>query len=150
MSHSIQNRVTELLGFRPGAEEHKVQWMSARGKPRFRETFLEILGDRGDGLPQLDHSYFDTSRTTAGSFSEKFYSGVGIEHGAVLSDDQRADLAASLQSAVEEIAIRMAGEGENLCLSGGLMLNAMLVAAIEKAGRFENVWPCYNLLQNRP
>ena len=29
------SRVTELLGFRPGAEEHKVQWMSVRGKPRF-------------------------------------------------------------------------------------------------------------------
>ena len=134
------SRVTELLGFRPGAEEHKVQWMSVRGKPRFRDAVLEILGDRGDGLPQLDHSYFDTSRTTAGSFSEKFYSGVGMEYGVELSGDERTDLAASLQSAIEEIVIRMAGEGENLCLGGGLMLNAMLVAAIENSGRFANVW----------
>ncbi len=134
------SRVTELLGFRPGAEEHKVQWMSVRGKPRFRDAVLEILGDRGDGLPQLDHSYFDTSRTTAGSFSEKFYSGVGMEYGVELSEDERADLAASVQSAIEEIVIRMAGEGENLCLGGGLMLNAMLVAAIENSGRFANVW----------
>ena len=136
---AFYSRVTELLGFRPGSEEHKVQWMSARGEPRWRDAFLGILGDRGDGLPQLDHSYFDTSRPTAGGFSEKFYSVIGADYGAELSEEARADLAASLQSAIEETVTRMAGEGENLCLGGGLMLNALLVAAIEASGRFNNV-----------
>ncbi len=134
------SRVTELLGFRPGAEEHKVQWMSARGKSRWRDAFLGMLGDRGDGLPQLDHSYFDTSRLTAGGFGEKFYGAIGTEYGSPLSEDTRADLAASVQSATEEVVTRMAGEGENLCLGGGLMLNALLVATIEASGRFNNVW----------
>ena len=137
---AFYSRVTELLGFRPGAEEHKVQWMSARGEARWRDAFLGILGDCGDGLPQLDHSYFDTSRETAGGFSEKFYAAIGTEYGSPLSEDTRADLAASVQSATEEVVVRMAGQGENLCLGGGLMLNAMLVAAIENSGRFKNVW----------
>ena len=34
----------------------------------------------------------------------------------------------------------MAGEGENLCLGGGLALNALLVAAVENSGRFQQVW----------
>ena len=34
----------------------------------------------------------------------------------------------------------MAGDGENLCLAGGLALNALLVAALERCGRWKNVF----------
>ncbi len=134
------SRVTELLGFRSGAEEHKVQWVSASGEPRFRELFLEILGAGKSRPPQLDHSYFDASRSTHGGFSEKFYTGIELEHGAEISSRLQADLAASVQSAVEEIVLRLAGKGENLCLGGGLATNALLVAALENSGNFKKVW----------
>ena len=137
---AFYSRITDLLGFHSGAEEHKVQWLSVSGKPRFQELFVDILGGTGDRLPQLDHSYFDTSRTTDGGFSEKFYSQIGMEHGSVLSEEARADLASSVQSAVEETVLNMAGEGENLCLGGGLALNALVVAAVENSGRFQQVW----------
>jgi carbamoyltransferase len=134
------SRITELLGFRSDAEEHKVQWLSVDGEPRFRDLFLEILGLKRDRLAQLDHSYFDTSRPTGGGFSLKFYEAAGLDRGKELSDKLRADLAASVQSAVEHAVLAMAGEGENLCLGGGLAMNALLVAAIEGSGQFQNVW----------
>ena len=64
---AFYSRITELLGFRTGAEEHKVQWLSVDGKPRFHDLFVDILGLSDGRLPQLDHSYFDTSRTTDGA-----------------------------------------------------------------------------------
>ena len=137
---AFYTRITELLGFRTAAEEHKVQWLSVDGKPRFRDLFVDVLGVSDNQLPQLDHSYFDTSRTTDGGFSEKFYSQIGVEHGSTLSEETRADLASSVQSVVEEAVLKMAGEGENLCLGGGLALNALLVAAVENSGRFQCVW----------
>jgi len=45
----------------------------------------------------------------------------------------RAHVAAGIQRAVESAVIRMAGNCENLCLAGGLGLNALLVSALENA-----------------
>jgi carbamoyltransferase len=134
------SRITELLGFRANAEEHKVQWLSTQGEPRFRDLFLNILGVGQARLPQLDYSYFDTSRPTHGGLSQKFYDATGIEHGKLFKESLRADLAASVQRAVEETVLKMAGRAENLCLGGGLAMNALLVAALEQSGQFGNVW----------
>lgn len=136
---AFYSRITELLGFRSGAEEHKVQWLSQGGRPRFREQFLAILRTQG-GLPHIDHSYFDAARMTDGGFSEKFYARLGIEPGVEMPEQARADLAASVQSAVEDVVLSMIGNGKNLCLGGGLALNALLVAAVERSGKFKNVW----------
>ena len=37
-------------------------------------------------------------------------------------------------------SIRMAGKGDNLCLAGGLGLNALLVSALENRSGYENVF----------
>ena len=133
------SRVTQLLGYRAGAEEHKVQWLGQGGEARFRDLFLDVLGGANEH-PTLDQSYFDASRPTAGGFSDRFYEALGLEHGGELSDQDRADIAASVQSAIEDSVVRFADEGENLCLGGGLMLNAPLVSAIEDSGRYKNIW----------
>jgi len=49
-------------------------------------------------------------------------------------------VAAGVQRAIEQRAIEMAGKGRNLCLAGGLGLNALLVSALERAEQFENVF----------
>jgi carbamoyltransferase len=132
----IYGRVTELLGFAAGADEHKVQWMSAAGKPVYRDLFLEIIGDG----PRVDRSYFDSGRLASGGFGGRFYERLGLEDHAPIPDKMRAEIAASLQSAVTEVVLRLAGHGANLCLAGGLGFNAMLVAALEQSGQFENVF----------
>lgn len=137
---ALYTKVTELVGFKPDSEEHKVQWLSVTGEPRFKELFLAILGMGRDSLPKLDHSYFDTGRATHGGFSERFYRELDINLDEPLGEDIKADLAASIQTAVTETVLRMAGEGKNICLGGGLAYNALLIQSIEEAGRFENVW----------
>jgi carbamoyltransferase len=132
----VYGRVTELLGFAAGADEHKVQWMSAAGQPEFRDLFLQIIGD----APQVDRSYFDMGRLTFGGFSARFYKRLGLADHAPVPERLRADIAASLQSAVTEVVLRLAGHGANLCLAGGLGFNALLVAALEQSGHFENVF----------
>ena len=52
----------------------------------------------------------------------------------------RAHVAAGVQKAVEDAVIRMAGKGRNLCLAGGLGLNALLVSALENESGYENVF----------
>ena len=137
---AVYSKVTELLGFQPDSEEHKVQWLSVTGEPRFKEMFLAILGMDRNSLPKLDHSYFDAGRTTHGGFSERFYRELGIHLDELSGEGIRADVAASIQTAVTETVLRVAGEGENICLGGGLAYNALLIQSIEDAGQFENVW----------
>ncbi len=133
-------RITELLGFRSRAEEHKVQWLSASGEPAYAAVLREIMGTNAHGWPAFDRSYFDANRNTAGGFSEKFYARLGVGGPDSLTPEMRVNLAASVQCAVEQAVLEMAGEGENLCLAGGLGLNALLVAALERSGRYRHVF----------
>ncbi len=127
----LYGRVTELLGFEANADEHKVQWMSIAGDGRFREVFADIIGRDGEGA-RIDRSYFTAERFTKGGFSARFYERLGLTADAPVPDALRPHIAAGLQSAIEAVAIRIAGSGVNLCFAGGLGLNALLVAALER------------------
>jgi carbamoyltransferase len=127
----LYGRVTTLLGFEANADEHKVQWLSAAGDDRFAGLFQDIIGRAGDGA-RIDRSYFTAERFSQGGFSPRFYERLGLAPGGAIPDALRPHIAAGLQSAIEAAAIRMAGEGGNLCFAGGLGLNALLVAALEK------------------
>jgi len=133
-------RVTALLGFEPNADEHKVQWLSAFGDGRFKDLFLEILSFRPGQWPRIDRSYLSSDRLTHGGFSTKFYRALGLSDGAEIPESMKASIASGLQQAVEQVVIEMAGAGENLCLAGGLLFNALLVAALENSGRWKNVF----------
>jgi carbamoyltransferase len=134
------NRVTEMLGYEPRADEHKVQWMSASGKAAYLDVFRKILhaNHESSNWPKLERGYFDADRLTQGGFSARFYEETGIPAKEPLSQQTKADLACSLQTAMEETVSAMAPAGENLCIAGGLALNALLVQALEL--HFPNVF----------
>ncbi len=136
----LYGRVTELLGFEPRADEHKVQWLSASGDERFQDLFLDILSFREGDWPRIERSYFDGDRLSAGGFSARFYERLGLADGAPVPERLRPAVAAGLQHAIERAVIEMAGKGENLCLAGGLLFNALLVAALEESSRWKNVF----------
>src|SRR6202046_5131966 len=54
----LYRAVTGLLGFRAGADEHKVQWLSTSGDERYAPLFREIVSDSA----RLDASFFDGQR----------------------------------------------------------------------------------------
>ena len=128
----LYGRVTELLGFNAGADEHKVQWLSAgeNGEAQ-RALFDEILGK--SEWPVLNRAYFDADRLSYGGFSEKFYGRLGLADGAEIPKQMRAALAAGLQRAMEGAVLRMAGPGDKLCIAGGLGLNSLLINSLEQS-----------------
>jgi carbamoyltransferase len=140
----LYGRVTELLGFKANADEHKVQWLSAAGDDRFRSLFLEIMAAKAGEWPRIDRSFIDAERMTMGGFSEKFLARLGICASSGVPSALRAHVAAGLQRALESVVLEMAGSGTNLCLAGGLGFNALLVSALERSAQWGNVFvqPC--------
>jgi carbamoyltransferase len=121
----LYRAVTQYLGFRPGADEHKVQWLSTSGDDSLVPLFREIVSDSA----RLEVSFFDAS----GAFSPKFAERV---RGA-----KNASIARGLQRVIEETVLQMAGDGgENLCLAGGVFFNVLLVEFLERSGRWKNVF----------
>jgi carbamoyltransferase len=135
----LYGRVTELLGLSANEDEHKVQWLSVCGDDRYGDLFLEILRLSDTG-PRLDRTFFSTERLSNGGFGSRFYQRLGLEEGAPIPEAERAHIAAGVQKAVETAVARVAGTGRNLCLAGGLGLNALLVSALENNSAYQNVF----------
>ncbi len=113
----LYSRVTRMIGFEPNADEHIVQWMSALGEPRHHAEIAALIESTAGNWARLDLDKIHAFRNF-----------------------EPVDLAASLQRVVEETVVRLAGKGENLCLAGGLFLNAMVVAALENSGNWKHVF----------
>jgi carbamoyltransferase len=132
------NRVTELLGFHARADEHKVQWLSTAGEPIYLEAFRRVLHQGASEWPKLDRSYIDADGASAGGFSNRFFEMLGLAPDKPIPQPFKADIAASLQAAVACEFTRMAGDVENVCVAGGLGLNALLIHSLER--RFKRVF----------
>jgi carbamoyltransferase len=124
----LYGAVTQLLGFHARADEHKVQWLSASGDDHLIPLFREMVSPSA----RLDPSFFDGAGQPGVGFSPKFHERIGSA--------DAASIARGLQEAVEETVLEMAGEGENLCLAGGLFFNALLIQRLECCGRWKNVF----------
>jgi carbamoyltransferase len=99
-----------------------------------------------DGWLSLDQSYFRGARDEQGGFTEKFFNDAGIDPERPISEEIRADLAASIQQATEEVVLAVARAFvkqhsiSNLCLAGGVALNALLIERLESSGDFGGVF----------
>jgi carbamoyltransferase len=135
----LYSQVTELIGFVPRREEHKTQWLSLEGEPTFKNVFLGMLRRSGSNLPHLDRSFCAWNSSGRMTLGDEFYRQARIlAPDRRPSEDQRRELAASVQFACTEIVSGLVGEFlgreglENVCLGGGLFLNSLLVSDIEK------------------
>jgi carbamoyltransferase len=63
-----------------------------------------------------------------------------IEDGSAIVTSKAADIAASMQSLLEEYVLRLAGDAENVCMAGGVAWNALLISALENSGKFKGVF----------
>lgn len=141
-------QISQLLGFRKHGDEHKTQWLSLSGEPVFAEWFVEMLRGEPGGPPRLSTKYFHRDFAGGTSFKQPFYRRIGIEgpESPKMNDPLRANIAASLQEACATTlcewieSLRKRTGNMNLCLAGGVFLNPLLVAAIERGTSFENVF----------
>jgi carbamoyltransferase len=130
----LYGSVTELLGLRAGSEEHKVQWLSTSGDDRYVEKFGQIVSDN----TRLDASFFTGHGRVRGGLNQKFLDLLGVT--VPISNGDAAHIAHALQKTVEAAVLGLAGEGESLCIAGGLFMNVLLVETLERSGKWKNVY----------
>ncbi len=143
----LYSRVTQLVGLRPGRDEHKLQWLSKDGQPEYLEVFRKLFLWNTKGLPALDRKYFSAGPDGSGVFSPHLYRELGLSRSAPPTDRAvRAALARSAQDVLEEIVLQLAEHfrestgADSLCLAGGVFQNVLLVRALEQRSSFRNVY----------
>ncbi len=115
-----------------------MQWLSASGAPEYSDVFHELLHRGNSSWPQIERSFLDADRLTQGGFSRRFFDRLDMTPGERIHPDKQAAIASSLQEAVNETIAGVFGTAENVCLAGGLALNAILIASLER--RFPRVF----------
>jgi carbamoyltransferase len=140
-------QVTKLLGFRPGRDEHKVQWLSKEGTPRFISVFRRLFSSDPEGLPAVNLHLCIDGLAGGPTFSPELCRELQISR----SSPPRASalgavIARSAQDFLEETVIDLAEAyriktgAKYLCVAGGIFLNVLLVRALEKRTGFDKVF----------
>lgn len=144
----VYSAVTAALGFNFSGDWHKTMWLAPSGKPQLLDLFDDLLSVDSNGLPKVNLEYFDLPFKGVPALGARFYEKAGLKPRA--KDDplteKHRNVAASLQTAVENVMCEVAashreqtGE-ENLCLAGGVALNSMVNAAIERRAGYERIF----------
>ncbi|MEE9443311.1 MAG: carbamoyltransferase C-terminal domain-containing protein [candidate division Zixibacteria bacterium] len=139
---------TSFLGFTPNSGEGKVMGLAAYGNPTYARKIANLIDfDKRSYHFILSPKYFDYSSSLLREFPPKFLDLFGDPRipGEELNDRHR-NIAASVQSVVEDIVIRMTDflhkktRLDNICLSGGVALNCVMNAKIKEKTSFENIY----------
>lgn len=139
---------TGFLGFRMLEGEYKMMGLAPYGKPKFKDIILkDILQKKPNGEYQLNTRLLNYHAALQGEFSSKLKSLLGEPRKP--SDkftDRHHDIAASAQSAFEEILLHMLAwaqskkpDFKNLCIAGGCGLNVTANGKIIKNELFNKV-----------
>ncbi len=144
----VYSQVTQLLGFRHHSEEHKMQWLSTTGEPVFCGLFLEMLRNGQKLWPHVNPRFFRRGFAGKVAFSDEFYRRLGTAKPADVRVDKQlhANLAASVQQACSVVVVELLESlrqqygAKSLCLAGGLFLNQLIVADVEKKTAFERIF----------
>ena len=145
----LYSAFTYYTGFKVNSGEYKLMGLAPYGKPIFKDLILEKLLDlKEDGSFKLNMKYFNyaTGLTmTNNNFSKLFGQPVRNSKKDLLTQFHM-DIAASIQSVIEEIVIRITKnifskhKIKNLCLAGGVALNCVANGKILKEKIFDNIW----------
>jgi len=144
----LYSAFTYFTGFRVNSGEYKLMGLAPYGVPRYKDLILsEILDLKEDGSIRLNLSYFDFLgglRMTNNRFDELFE---GPPRKPETEITQREmDIAASIQSVVEDVVMKMARHVyketklKNICLAGGVSLNCVANGRLLREGPFEDIW----------
>jgi len=137
--------LTAFLGFRVNNDEYKVMGLSAYGKPKYLCKLRQLIDLKPDGSFALNLEYFAFEYSNS-MWSKKLETLLGKPRRPDENITQRhRDLAASLQALTEEIYFKILNhlydltKTENLCLSGGVALNALANGKIYEKTPFKQV-----------
>jgi len=146
----LYSAFTAYLGFEVNEGEYKVMGLAPYGTPRFADAVRGMIRPFADGSFRLDLDWFEFHRDPARAFSRKFEDAFGParapESGDPAGDKRLCDVAASVQLVCEEMMLGLAREARrrtgspNLCLAGGVALNAVSNARLLREAGFDSVW----------
>jgi carbamoyltransferase len=144
----LYSAFTYHIGFKVNSGEYKVMGLAPYGQPKYVSAIYENLVDlREDGSFRLNQRYFNYLSgltMTSRAFSESFGGPPRVPESPLTQREM--DLARSIQDVCEEIVLRMARTAHretgatNLCLAGGVALNAVANGRVLREGPFERVW----------
>lgn len=144
----LYSAFTYYTGFKVNSGEYKLMGLAPYGEPKYAQRILDSLIDlKADGSFRLDMSYFDycTGLTmTNERFAQLF--GEPVREPDQLLTPFHMDIAASIQSVLEEVVLRLTRSlasqtgARNLCLAGGVALNCVANGKVLRDGKFDSVW----------
>jgi carbamoyltransferase len=129
----LYEEVTEHLGFRRASDEYKVMALASYGAPSFLDELRAAVYPTGDGG-------FEVNPVDFGALV-KAHPG-----GDTPWEREHADLAASVQTRLEEVLLDLARwlharTGDRaLTLAGGVALNCVANTRLAEEGPFEHLW----------
>jgi len=142
----LYSTFTAFLGFRVNEDEYKVMGLAAYGTPKYKNEIYKLIDVKEDGSFKLDLSYFkfrEEFRMWSNKFEKVF--GKRRKHTEKVTN-RHQDIAASIQAVTEEIYFKMLNHlytitnVQNLCLGGGVALNALANGKIFENTPFKNVY----------
>ncbi|MEN3046496.1 MAG: carbamoyltransferase N-terminal domain-containing protein [Candidatus Hydrothermales bacterium] len=169
----LYSTFTAFLGFEVNEGEYKVMGMAPYGYPKHVEEVKKLINLYDDGSFSLNLDYFSFHKSLDRTYSEKFLKLFGKPRNPAskfftretgwpsyfgekpdkfeyekmaMEQENYANIAASIQSVLEEALINLAKEAyrmtnlKYLCLGGGVALNSVANWKIYKSLPFEEVF----------
>jgi carbamoyltransferase len=143
----VYTAVTDALGFGRG-RENKTMWLAPTGENEFGGVFRDLLRVDRSGLPLVNQAYFKDFAKGTPAVSELFIRRTGLTHrreGTELTRVHR-NIAASLQVRTAEVVCEIVARHmqrtgqENLCLAGGVALNSLANASVERCAEVKRIF----------
>src|SRR6056300_152263 len=144
----LYSAITYYTGFKVNSGEYKVMGLAPYGSPIYVDLIKENLIDvKDDGSFRLNMEYFDycTNLKMTNARFDKLFGGPPRKPESQVTQKEM-DLAASIQSVVEEVVIKLAKSIkketglDNLCLAGGVALNCVANGKLHAAKIFKDIW----------
>ncbi|HEY4953606.1 MAG TPA: carbamoyltransferase [Gemmatimonadaceae bacterium] len=144
----LYSAFTYHAGFRVNSGEYKLMGLAPFGVPRYVDRiYSNLLKLSDDGSFELDQRFFDYRgglRMTNRRF-DRLFDGPPRHPDGPLSK-REMDLACSVQQVCEDVVLRIAKHTHqrtglpNLCMAGGVALNAVANGRLLREGPFDHVW----------
>ena len=142
----LYSTFTSFLGFKVNEDEYKLMGLAAYGKPTFITSINQLIKVKEDGSFIMDMKYF-AFRESFQMWSKKFEELFGKPRKPKDPITKRdKDLAASIQKVTEETYFKIANhlyiltKSRNLCISGGVGLNALANGKLYKETPFKKIF----------
>lgn len=144
----LYSAFTYYTGFKVNSGEYKLMGLAPYGNAKYVNVIKDNLIDiKNDGSFRLNMDFFDFctgKKMTNRNFHELF--GSAPREAETEITQKEMDLAASIQTVLDEVVIKLASyiasvSGEkNLCLAGGVALNCVTNGKLLKSKIFDNIY----------